>query len=87
VGIADDEPLREGSAGLEPGDALLVFSDGLVEDEGRTADLAERAPARAGGAGAARMVGRLLERTPTRPADDVTVVVLLRRHDGRPGRE
>src|SRR5207248_915638 len=70
VGIADDEPLSEGAVSLAPGDALVVFSDGLVEHDERTPDLAELVPALAGGAGAADMVARLMERTPARPEDD-----------------
>jgi serine phosphatase RsbU (regulator of sigma subunit) len=78
VGVQEDGVFREGAAQLEPGDALILYSDGLVETEERTFQLEELTPSFDDSASAAEIVGRLMEPTPAKPADDVTLVVLRR---------
>jgi serine phosphatase RsbU (regulator of sigma subunit) len=79
VGVQDDAEFHEGAVQLEPGDALILYSDGLVETEERTLDLDELTEAFDASMGAGEIVQRLMERTSVRPPDDVTVVVLRRR--------
>jgi serine phosphatase RsbU (regulator of sigma subunit) len=78
LGVEDADGFSEQVTVLEPGDVLLVHSDGLVELRDQTVGLADLAPALRDGADATDMVARLLATTPSRPADDVTVVVLRR---------
>lgn len=78
VGIWPEETYREGTVVLEPGDCLVVYSDGLVERPDRITGLDDLAPELRDGASASEMVGRLMDRTAARPDDDVTVVVLRR---------
>jgi len=83
LGMRESEGLDEGTAQLEPGDSLVVYSDGLVETEERslephelTAGLDESMPA-------AEVVRRLIDTMPPRLPDDVTVVA-VRRLPGSP---
>jgi serine phosphatase RsbU (regulator of sigma subunit) len=69
-------------ARLEPGDALVVHSDGLVELEERTTQLSDYLAGVNGQATATELMGSLIERVPATPPDDVTIVVLRRRPDG-----
>jgi serine phosphatase RsbU (regulator of sigma subunit) len=78
VGVSDEEPFREGAAQLDPGDSLVVYSDGLVEREEGTIDLSQFSIELDEAGDAADMVRRLMGRTTLRPADDVTVLVLRR---------
>jgi len=77
VGVLDEGAFDEGSARLKPGEALVVYSDGLVEREERTLPLSEYAR-ELESENAESIVRRLMERMPQRPADDVTVMVLRR---------
>jgi PAS domain S-box-containing protein len=79
LGLGLGEVFREETVSLEPGDALVLHSDGLVEagggcrDGGGLARELERAES------ADDMVRRLVNRVPAGHADDVTVLVLRRR--------
>ena len=83
LGVQESEGIEEQSARLEPGDTLIVHSDGLVESPERTAGLAELAGDLADAEDAEDVVERLMDQVPGHPADDVTVVVLRRLSDGR----
>ncbi|HKF76751.1 MAG TPA: SpoIIE family protein phosphatase, partial [Candidatus Dormibacteraeota bacterium] len=78
LGLGLGEVFQEGAVRLEPGDRLLVYSDGLVDLRDQTVD--ERGAIdellRAGDA--EEMVQRLLGRVSANHADDVTVLVLRR---------
>ncbi len=76
LGVADD--FQEGVVRLEPGDTLVVHSDGLVEHGDRTTDLRAFAGDLERAADAEGMVRSLVRRMPARQADDVTVVALRR---------
>jgi len=78
LGVRDDEVFSEGTAQLDPGDALILYSDGLVERDERTAALSELALGLGDSNDAADSVRRLMEKMPGRSTDDVTVVVLHR---------
>jgi PAS domain S-box-containing protein len=83
IGILSNEVFEEGEEVLEPGDVLVVFSDGLVEREERTLELREIMSQLGAGGRASDHVARLMDCLPARPADDVTVVVLSRDRDAR----
>jgi serine phosphatase RsbU (regulator of sigma subunit) len=78
LGILEGQPYEELSATLEPGDTLVVFSDGVLDVhpglEGRLETVGELL---AGASGAEEMAERLAA-GPGTVADDVTVVVLRR---------
>jgi len=76
LGVLGNAELTEGTVRLEPGNTLIVHSDGLVESEGTTGSLDEFAPELAEAGDAADTVRRLLGRMPARLFDDVTVLVL-----------
>src|SRR5262249_35911091 len=82
LGIFPDQVYREGSTTLEPGDALVVYSDGLVD--ARANSMLERdeiAEQLGGASSASEMVGRLMDLAALSgrpPPDDLTVVVLRR---------
>jgi PAS domain S-box-containing protein len=78
LGVSGEEPFREGLVALDPGDTLIVCSDGLLEADGRTVRLWDFAPGLDPADGAQRLLGDLMARVPAHPADDVTVVVLRR---------
>ncbi len=79
VGFPARQGYEEGVLEFRPGDALVIYSDGLVEvrppEEVEPATLAERLR---GAASAAEMVSRLAGQAALAgpPADDLTVVVL-----------
>jgi PAS domain S-box-containing protein len=78
IGIEAGGTFLEGTIRLQPGDSLIVYSDGLVETDERTGDLGDFVTELAGPPGAHEMVNRMMDRMPPRPTDDVTVVVLWR---------
>ena len=77
VPLGVGEEFTEGVVTLQPGDTLVVHSDGLVEGED-SVDLQDFAADLEKEVDAARMVHRLTFRISGRMADDVTVVVLRR---------
>lgn len=85
IGVRDDEAFAEGTTRLDPGDTLIIYSDGLVERPDRTIELREFERELAEPASAADTVRRLMARMPARPADDVTIVVLRRLAAGQAG--
>ncbi len=78
LGVRDDEVYYEGTAELAPGDSLIMYSDGLVERDERTADLSDFAHELDESPDAAESVRRLMNWMHGRATDDVTVVVLRR---------
>jgi PAS domain S-box-containing protein len=83
VGIWPEQEFTEGTTRLEPGDTLIVHSDGLVESGDRTGDLSDYAGDLAAAADAGEMVRRLMRHLPGQLQDDVTVLAL--RRAARPG--
>ncbi len=81
LGVLDNEVFREGTARLDPGDTLVLYSDGLVEREDGTIELRHLVEGLGESPGAADSVKWLLTSMPGRPTDDVTVVVLRRAPD------
>jgi PAS domain S-box-containing protein len=79
VGVRRDEDFEEGEAWLDPGDTLVVHSDGLVESEARTRTLDEFEPEFRRSGDAAEMVRRLIATVAGRQSDDVTVALIRRR--------
>jgi serine phosphatase RsbU (regulator of sigma subunit) len=82
VGVRAEERFTEGRITLDPGDMLVVYSDGLVERADGTVELKAFRNDLESSAGAEDAVRRLLDSTPNRPADDVTVLVLRRLQTG-----
>jgi serine phosphatase RsbU (regulator of sigma subunit) len=78
LGVDPTAAFSEGEGRLEPGDCLVMYSDGLVETEADIALPDVVVPQLDGAADAAEMLERLTGRVPPRPADDVTAVVLRR---------
>jgi PAS domain S-box-containing protein len=83
VGVLPDQEFQEGIAQLDPGDMLLVYSDGLVETDERSVEPPELTAGLDESTEAAEVVRRLTARMPPRLADDVTVVA-VRRLSGSP---
>ena len=78
LGVMADPPFKEGQILFAPGDALVLFSDGLMEAMQQT-ELDNQSLARQLWARSAReMVERLLHVTPSEnlPPDDMTLVVV-----------
>jgi PAS domain S-box-containing protein len=75
--------LREGQVWLEPGDTLVVYSDGLVEAENRTGELADYRQDLDQAASASDLVRLLMGRMQPFLSDDVTTLVVRRslRHE------
>jgi serine phosphatase RsbU (regulator of sigma subunit) len=82
VGVLPDPEFNEGVVRLEPGDALLVYSDGLVETEERTIQPKELTAGLDDSMHAAEVVRRMIARMPPSLSDDVTAVVLRRQSEG-----
>jgi phosphoserine phosphatase RsbU/P len=78
LGVGLGEAFREGEVRLEPGDLLLVCSDGLMEVGEETARLEEVLAALDGGDDATAVVERLVARVGTRLSDAATVLALRR---------
>lgn len=79
LGVSLGEPYREGTLALAPGDALVVYSDGLIDARPDVAlDPPAIAASLAGAHSAQDMVDRLIELAALTgpPPDDLTVVVL-----------
>ena len=80
LGTLPDQTYEEGSVVLGPGDALVVYSDGLVEARpGHTPGAAEISDHLDGATSATEMVARLIDaaRPDGPPPDDLTVMVLF----------
>jgi PAS domain S-box-containing protein len=78
VGVLPDQQFHEGIARLDPGDMLLVYSDGLVETEERSLEPHELTAGLHESMQAAEVVRRLTDTMPLRLPDDVTVVAVRR---------
>jgi PAS domain S-box-containing protein len=78
LGVDSDARFSEGEVRLEPGDSILMYSDGLVETETGTEPPEALVPELQGAEDAAELLDRLMRRVPARLADDVTVVILRR---------
>jgi PAS domain S-box-containing protein len=78
VGVDLGGEFREGVVQLQWGDTLVLYSDGLVESETRTGDLAQLASTLDRSEPASELVAGLMAGMPLRPADDITLVVLRR---------
>jgi PAS domain S-box-containing protein len=75
---AGDQEYTEGEVRLEPGDVLLVYTNGLVEVADGNVELRELLGVLKGAVTAEEVVGRLEVAVPGRQVDDATVVVLRR---------
>ncbi len=78
VGVMPEEEFDEGRVTLEPGDTLLVHSDGLVELGDQPIQLGSYVAEVVAAVDAADGVRRLQARMPSFLRDDVTVLVLRR---------
>ena len=78
LGVLADEAYEEGRVQLEPGDTLLVYTDGLVEVNDQIVGVDEVVAALHGAETAEEMVERLVARVRDDQADDVTVLLLRR---------
>lgn len=78
LGLGLDEPFREATAHLEPGDVLLVHSDGLLERGDEVRDVADLFGEVRPGEDAEGIVRRLMAAVAEERSDDVTVVALRR---------
>jgi PAS domain S-box-containing protein len=85
LGVLPDEEFHQGAIRLDPGDSLLVYSDGLVETDEQTVEPGELVAGLDASMPATEVVRRLIARMPPRLSDDVTVVSLRRLSmNGRP---
>jgi PAS domain S-box-containing protein len=78
LGVLEGERYEASSERLGPGEALVVFSDGVLDVHTRLEGHLEAAGDLLAGAGSAREMAERLASGPGTPADDVTVVVLRR---------
>lgn len=78
LGVAESDPLERGMAHLEPGDTLVIYSDGLVETNERIIELEEFGSDFEESKDSAEVVRRLVDRMPDNRPDDVTVLLLRR---------
>jgi PAS domain S-box-containing protein len=76
--VLPDAKLEEREIRLEPGDTLILYSDGLVEREWETMELGDYREDLDEAEDVEAMVKRLLGRAPAHLADDVTVAALRR---------
>jgi serine phosphatase RsbU (regulator of sigma subunit) len=76
--VMPEREIFEDEVRLEPGDTLLLYSDGLVELEDRTADISEYSQELDQAADAEDAIQRLMAGAPVWLSDDVTIVVLKR---------
>ena len=84
VGVDLGGEFREGRVQLESGDTLVLYSDGLVESETATEDLARFAATVDGSEHASELVDGVMATMPLRPSDDITLVVLRRQPEDSP---
>jgi serine phosphatase RsbU (regulator of sigma subunit) len=85
LGVVGDQEFQQGTVRLDPGDRLLVYSDGLVERDEYTVEPRELVADLDGSMPATEVVQRLIARVPPRLTDDVTVVSVRRlAQEGRP---
>lgn len=77
LGVDEGPPIMEGSAQLDAGDTLILYSDGLVETEQGILPI-EEFRSDFDSADAVGVVQRLLARAPEARSDDVTIVLLRR---------
>jgi serine phosphatase RsbU (regulator of sigma subunit) len=87
LGVLHSEQFRDGQVTLQPGDMLVVHSDGLVETGDQTLDLRAFAGEMEQATGAGDLVRRLVHEASKEQHDDLTVVVLRRLLDPAPGVE
>jgi PAS domain S-box-containing protein len=78
LGIEASTEFTEGEIGLAPGDSLLLYSDGLVETDAGTLPPESLHPYLVDAVDARELLHRMIATVPSRPADDVTAVVLRR---------
>jgi PAS domain S-box-containing protein len=78
MGTASDQEYEEGQVRLEPGDTLIVYTNGLVEVAGGTVELEELLGVLEGAVSAEEVVERLEGAVRERQIDDAAVVVLRR---------
>jgi integral membrane sensor domain MASE1/anti-sigma regulatory factor (Ser/Thr protein kinase) len=90
LGVYSDPDLVDQRLQLSPGDALVLFTDGLVERRNPREDPADRirellrATAGSSASETAEQLGRLALSDDVEPDDDVAVVVLRRLHSREP---
>jgi PAS domain S-box-containing protein len=78
LGVQLGAEFAEGELRMEPGDSLILYSDGLVETETGTAQAESLLPCLVGAGSAAEMLERLTGQIPAHLADDVTAVIVRR---------
>jgi PAS domain S-box-containing protein len=78
LGVLSGTVYEEQQVQMEPGDMLLVFTDGLVEINDVTIEVAEVLKGLEGADTAAEAVARLVETVKGEKGDDVTVIALRR---------
>jgi serine phosphatase RsbU (regulator of sigma subunit) len=78
LGVLPGETFEEGEIGLDPGDTLLVYTDGVVEIGDRTAGVDEIERLLRGAGNARDMVACLVDRVRGQQSDDVTVLLVQR---------
>lgn len=83
LGVAPENAFLEGRVHLDPGDALVVYSDGLVETGDPSLDDRSFGDDLAEAASAEDVVRRLLGRLPAHLPDDATTLVLRRVAESR----
>jgi PAS domain S-box-containing protein len=78
LGAPGGEEYEEGQVRLEPGDTLLLYTDGLVETAGGSVELEDLVGTLDGAESVEGMVTRLVGTVRGRQSDDATVVMLRR---------